>query len=211
MTRQTIAAAILFAGAAVGLTTPARAGDIVLSTSSYDSPEGYDFVTTFPPTGSTTIGTYTFTPIPIVDVQGITISGTFGNGDINVTALSDYFLGDATDPGGETAVEVAGGSLPDSPCNDISDDCYSGDGPTPWTLTLDQTQIGDLADGIANGSLDFTYTWEDNTEFAFEGDNQSVYAGPATIDVSYTPEPATVLICFSGIAGIAAVRRFRKV
>ena len=27
----------------------------------------------------------------------------------------------------------------------------------------------------------------------------------------YTPEPATILICLSGIVGIVALRRFRKV
>lgn len=48
-------------GAAFALTTPARAGDIVDTLSSYfDSPNGYDFVFTFPPVGSTTIGTFTF-------------------------------------------------------------------------------------------------------------------------------------------------------
>jgi hypothetical protein len=201
MTKQTIAAIILCAGAAIGLTTPAHAGDIVESTLSYDSPDGYDFVSTFPPSGSTTIGTYTFTPIALDSITGITISGAFGNGDNATTALSDYYLGFG---GNETALEVA-------PCDDILDDCYSNEnGPTGWTATLTQTQIADLATGLAGGSLDFTYTWDNNTEFAFPGYDQFVYASPATIDVSYTPEPATFLICFGGIAGIVALRRFRQ-
>lgn len=44
--------------AAFALTIPARAGAIVLTVPSYDSPDGYDFVTTFPSTGLTTIGTF---------------------------------------------------------------------------------------------------------------------------------------------------------
>jgi hypothetical protein len=116
MAKQTLAAAILFMGAALALTTPARGGAIVVTLpSSYDSPNGYDFVTTFPPSGSTTIGTFTFS-IPLGDlVTGITISGSFGNADSGTTALSDYYIGFSGD---ETAVEVAA-------CDSILADCYS--------------------------------------------------------------------------------------
>jgi hypothetical protein len=80
--------------------------------------------------------------------------------------------------------------------------------------TTKANQLTTLASAIANGSLDFTYTWDNNTEFAFAGYDQYVYAGPTTIDIQYAPaapEPGTVLLCFSGLAGLAALRRFRRI
>ncbi len=209
LTRRTAAAAFFSIAAGFILTASARA-DVIQTLGSYDSPNGYDFATTFPPSGSTTIGTYTFT-IPAGDtITGITISGSFGNGDSATTALSDYYLGDAAD--GETAVEVAA-------CDNVSDNCYSGqEGPYSWTATLTDAEIADLSTGLADGSLDFTYTW--GTSPAIEDffsptgyDDQYVYAGPATIDISYTtptPEPATFLFCLTGIAGMIGLRRLRK-
>lgn len=209
MTTRTLTVAILSIGAAFVLTTPARA-DIDLALPSYDSP-GYDFVTTFPPSGSTTIGTFTFT-IPTGDyVTGITLTGTFGNGDSPTTALSTYYLGDATD--GETAVEVAGGSDLASPCDNASDSCNSNQsGPTSWTYTATSSDLTALASGLSRGFLDFTYTW-DTPAFAFSGIDQSVYAGAPMIDIQVapTPEPASVLLLFSALAGIVVLRRFRKV
>ena len=202
MTKQTLTAAILSLGAAFVLTIPAHAGTILVNLPSYDSPNGYDFVTTFPPAGSTTDGTFTFS-IPAADlVTGITISGTFGNGDNATTALSDYYLGYS---GHETAVEVAA-------CDSILANCYSNqNGPTAWSYTLTAANLTTLAPAITAGSLDFTYTWDNNTQFAFPGDLQYVYAGPATLAVTATPEPATMLLCCGGLALIAGLRRFRKV
>ncbi len=212
MTRQTISAIVLCAGAAIGLTTRAHAGEIQLTLSVppegyYDSPNGYDFSSTFPPNGPTTIGTFTFA-IPAGDsVTGITISGTFGNGDSPTTALSNYYLGDGTD--GETAIEVAN-------CDDVSDNCYSDqNGPTTWTYTATSSDLAAVVAGLSSGSLDFTYQWVTNSELtndAVPGIDQYVYAGEPTIDIQYAaPEPATLLFCFGGLAGIAALRRFRKV
>jgi hypothetical protein len=201
MIKQTLAAAILFMGAALALTTPARASAIVATLPSYDSPNGYDFVTTFPPAGSTTIGTFTFS-IPLGDlVTGITISGAFGNGDSPTTALSDYYLGFSGD---ETAVEVA-------MCDSISANCYSnGNGPTSWTYTLTSANLTTLASAIHSGSLDFTYTWGSSPPLCM-GCDQYVYAGAAAINIQVTPEPANLLLCLGGLAGIVALRRFRKV
>jgi len=203
MAKRTLTAAILSLGAVFALTTPARAGAIAVTLSSYyDSPNGYDFVSTFPPSGSTTIGTLTFS-IPASElVTGITISGTFGNADNGTTALSDYYLGYS---GHETAVEVAG-------CDGILANCYSAqNGPTTWTYTLTSGNLSALASAIASGSLDFTYTWDNNTQFAFTGYDQYVYAGDPTLAIQVTPEPAPVLLCFSGLAGIAVFRRSRRV
>ncbi len=63
----------------------------------------YDYAARISPTTSTTIGTYSFTPEAEPTVR-VTVSGTFGNGDVPNTALSDYYLGFGAD---ETAVEVA--------------------------------------------------------------------------------------------------------
>jgi len=201
MAKRTLTAAILFFGAAFFLATPAHAAAIFVTFPSYyDSPNGYDFITTFPPSGSTTIGTFTFS-IPASAITEITISGTFGNPDNGTTALSDYYLGFSGD---ETAVEVAN-------CDSILADCYSNqNGPTAWTYTLTAGDLSTLAPAIASGSLDFTYTWDDNTQFAFSGDDQFVYAGDPTLTI-LTPEPAPVLMCFGGLALIAALRRFRRV
>jgi hypothetical protein len=201
MTKQILSAAVCLIAAAV-LTTPARAGVIQITLPSYDSPDGYDFVTTFPPGGLTTIGTFTPISVPTGDhVTGITISGTFGNGDGSTTALSDYYLGFS---GYETAVEVAS-------CDSILGNCYSGqNGPYAWTYSLTSSQLATLAPAISGESLNFTYTWDNNTQFAFEGYDQYVYAGATTVDIDYTPEPAAVLTCLGGLAAIAALRRFRK-
>jgi hypothetical protein len=212
MTKQAIAALFFSFAFSLGVAAPARAGDIVQTLSLpspgyYDSPNGYDFSSTFPPSGPTTIGTFTIS-IPAGDsVTGITISGNFGNPDGTTTALSDYYLGFSTD---ETAVEVAS-------CDNISDNCYSGqEGPYTWTATLTQAEIAALAPALAAGSIDFTYTWGSSPPvqdfFSPTGyDDQYVYAGDPTIDVSLSPEPATILICLSGLAGLAALRRFRKI
>jgi len=204
---------LLSLGVACILTTPARAGDIVLTLSVgsegyYDSPDGYDYSSpeNLPPAGATIIGTFTSLTIPAGNfITGISINGTFGNGDSDTTALSDYYLGDSLGDG-ETAVEVAG-------CDDPTNTCSSeSGGTTPWSYQLTPLQIADLANGLASGSLDFTYTWDSSPPVVpTPGFDQYVYAGEPTIDIAYAaPEPATVLFCFSGLAGIFAVRRLRK-
>ena len=200
MAKRTLTAAILSLGTVFALTIPARGGTLITLPNYYDSPNGYDFVATFPPNGATTIGTFTFS-VPISLVTGIIISGTFGNPDNATTALSDYYFGFS---GNETAVEVAA-------CDSILNDCFSNqNGPTGWSYTLTAANLNTLAAAISGGSLDFTYTWDNNTQFAFPGDLQYVYAGASTLDIQVAPEPASALICFGGLAGIAALRRFRK-
>jgi hypothetical protein len=204
MTNQILTKAILIAGAAIALITPAQAS---LITASYDSP-GYDYVTADPPSGSTTIGTFTFTPLAASELSytSLSVTGSFGNADLSVTALSDYYLGYL---GAEEAVKVA-------TCDSILLNCYSGqEGPYSWTATLTAPQIALLAPALEAGSIDFTYTWGNNptlpdglSETGY--DPQIVYAGPATLAVSVSPEPATVLICFGGLAAVVALRRFRK-
>jgi hypothetical protein len=150
---------------------------------SYDSPDSYDYATTFPSTASELIGTFTFTIPAGNTVGGITISGSFGNGDSPTTALSHYYLGFAGD---EEAVEVAA-------CDSISANCYSGqEGPYTWTATLTPTQIATLAPALAAGSIDFSFTWDASPPAqaipdilsATGYDEQYVYAGTATLNLA---------------------------
>ncbi|MGD1071648.1 MAG: hypothetical protein ABSB15_16040 [Bryobacteraceae bacterium] len=214
MTKKPLKSALLFIAATFALTASAQAGYLyaAVSTLEYQSANGYDFsgAGNYPPTTYQNIGTFSFTPILAADLSSITISGTFGNEDYgSTTALSDYFLGDSAD--GEEAVGVA-------QCDSASANCYSGqNGPYNWSLTLNAAQIADLANGLLSGSIDFGYTWDQGTPAISDpifGDQngydlQYVNAGPATLDL-YTPEPATVFYCFSGLAAVAAFRRFRK-
>lgn len=206
MTKQTLSTAVLCIGAAFVLTTPAHAGDIITSTiPDFGSTDGYDYSTTFPGDEITTAGTFTFTIPAGVSAGSITISGSFGNPDDGFgTALSDYYLGDSLGDG-ELAVEVAG-------CDDPTNNCASGDlGITDWTTTLTQAQIADLTNGLEAGTLDFSYTWDSSPPvIPTPGFDQYVNVGAATLDITPTPEPATALFCFGGLAGLAAFRRFRK-
>jgi hypothetical protein len=206
MIKQTIALVFFSMVASLVLTTPAHAGEITATVGSYDSPVGYDYNSSFPPTTDQFIGTFSFTPVVPDTALGITISGSFGNGDSPTTALSDYYLGYS---GNEEAVEI-------EPCDSYTADCAANEnGPTNWTATLTPAEITDLAPALAAGSIDFSYTWDamppaEPIFDLFTGgyDPQFVYAGAATLDIA--PEPATVLFCFSGLAGLAAFRRFRK-
>jgi hypothetical protein len=203
MAKRKLITAVVSLGAAFIFLNPAPASAVVLTLPSYyDSPNGYDFVTTFPAAGSTTIGTFTFSIPASALVTGITISGSFGNSDNGTTALSDYYLGFA---GHETAVEVAG-------CDSILANCYSNqNGPTTWSYTLTSANLSSLGSAIAGGSLDFTYTWDNNAQFAFPGYDQYVYAGDPTLTIQVAPEPASVTLCLCSLAGITVLRRFRRV
>ncbi len=95
----------------------------------------------------------------------------------------------------KSAVKVAS-------CDNILDNCYSNqNGPTPWTYTLTAGNLSTLASAIAAGSLDFTYTWDNNTQFAIPGDDQYVYAGDPTLALTVSPEPATMVLCLGGSLG----------
>jgi len=196
----------LLFGALVGPSAKAQT-EIVATTGAYTSTNGYDFETTSPPTTYQNIGTFTFTIPTGESAANITITGSFGNGDVPNTALSDYYLGFAGD---ETAVEVAG-------CDSASANCYSGqEGPYSWSVTLTPTEIAALGPGLTAGSLDFTYTWDSGTppvqDFLSPTgyDDQYVYAGAATLDITPTPEPGTALLWFTGVIGLAAFWGFRK-
>jgi hypothetical protein len=206
MIKQTIALVSFSFLATLGLIVPAHA-EITATIGDYGSTDSYDFVTTFPDGTYQNIGTFTFTLPAGAGASGITVSGSFGSILYGTTtALSDYYLGFA---GNEEAVEVA-------ECDDPAAACYSAqaEGPTAWSATLTQAQIGLLLPAIDAGAIDFGYTWDSTTPPVPDGasptgyDPQYVNVGTATLMIS--PEPSTVLLCFSGLAGLAAFRRFRK-
>jgi hypothetical protein len=208
MTKTTYSAAAI-AALVFAFAPSSRAGQFVSTVPAWDSNDSYDFNSTYPPTTYQADGTFTFTIPAGLTIAGITITGSFGNGDSGTTALSDYYLGFA---GNEEAVEVAA-------CDDPTANCYSGqEGPYTWTATLTPAQIATLASAITAGSIDFGYTWDADPPaqpiadlLAPNGyDAQYVYAGAATLDINTTPEPATCLFCISGLAGLVALKRFRK-
>lgn len=204
MTKQTIATAIISLAVSLGTTVTAQAANIVLNptfdASNQTSPpdttdyEGifYDGSTTFPP-ASTTIGSFNFTPIPAgATVLGATISGTFGDVNFPVTALTDLF--------------VLGGGIEVGAC-DLNPDssfpaCEAGtdDGSlVSWSHTFNSTELGELATDLASGSIDFTAV--QNMPFG------AIVVGSPTLDIQVTPEPSTLITLAGGLVALAAFRR----
>jgi len=192
---STLACAVLWA-AACGT---AQAG--ILVTPTFDSSnqaappdttdyEGifYDFSSMFPPS-SITIGTFTFV-IPTGDiVTGATISGTFGDQNIPVTALTDLFVDDGN-------INVAG-------CDDPSAACAAGtlDGSlVSWSHTFTGTELSELTSDFTSGSLDFT---------AVQDSFGAVIVGTPMLDiqVAATPEPATIFPLAGGLLAMVVLRR----
>lgn len=136
-----------------------------------------------------TIGAFDFT-IPTGDViTGATISGTFGDVNIPVTALTDLFVDNGT-------INVAG-------CDDLSAPCAAGtiDGSlVPWSHTFTSTELSDLSSDFAAGSIDFT---------AVQNSFGAVVVGSPTLDiqVAQTPEPSSLFTLAGGLLAIAAWRR----
>ena len=202
MTKQTIAAVSLSIVAGLGLTVTAQAGDIIVSpafgASNQAAPpdttdyEGifYDDVTTFPPS-SIPIGTFDFT-IPTAErVTGATISGTFGDENIGVTALTDLFVLGGTIEVGEC--DLNSGNYP--PCAAGTDDGSL----VPWSYTFSSTDLNNLAADFSAGSIDFTAV--QNSPFG------AVVLGDPTLDIQVSPEPASVLTLAGGLLAFVALRR----
>lgn len=136
-----------------------------------------------------TIGAFDFT-IPTGDViTGATISGTFGDVNIPVTALADLFVDNGN-------INVAG-------CDDFSSPCAAGtvDGSlVPWSHTFSPTELNMLAADFAGGTLDFT---------AVQNSFGAVVVGSPTLDiqVAQTPEPSSLFTLAVGLLAIAGWRR----
>ena len=190
MLKNTLLTFILATAIGLGVTASAKADIIV--TPVFDSSnqatfpdttdyEGnfYDLSSTFPP-NPILIGTFTFS-IPTVDViTGATISGTFGDQNIPVTALTDLF--------------VSGGTLAVGNCDSPTDLCATGGSPITWSHTFTPSELADLA----GGSLNFT---------AVQNSFGAVVVGTPTLDIQVTPEPASIFTLAGGLLALAAWRR----
>jgi hypothetical protein len=142
----------------------------------------YDFSSTFPP-DPISIGAFTFT-IPVGDyVTGATISGTFGDQNVPVTALTDLF--------------VLNGTIEVGACDSTSDPCAAGtiDGSlVPWSYTFDGAELQNLAPDFAAGSLDFT---------AVQNSFGAVIVGTPVLDIQVAPVPEPSSVALAG--GLLAV------
>jgi hypothetical protein len=151
----------------------------------------YDFVNTFPP-NPISIGAFTFT-IPAGDhVTGATISGTFGDQNVPVTALTDLAVLSGT-------IDVGG-------CDSTSDPCAAGaiDGSlVPWSHTFDVAELQDLAPDFAAGSLDFT---------AVQNSFGALIVGTPVLDIQVAPvpEPSYTFALAGGLLAVVGWSR-RKV
>ena len=149
----------------------------------------YDFSSTFPP-DPILIGTFNFTIPAGFYATGATISGTFGDQNIPVTALTDLFV--------NGTVEVGG-------CDSVGDPCASGTingSLVPWSRTFDAAQLGFPGPGFAAGSLDFS---------AVQNSFGAVIVGTPVLDieVAQTPEPSYLFAVPGGMLAMAALRRRR--
>ena len=201
--KQTLKAAILSIGTAILLITPAKASDIVV-TPNFDASnqaappdttdyEGvfYDESTTFPPS-SITIGNFNFT-IPTGDsVVGATISGTFGDVNEGVTALTDLFVLNGSIKVGECDLEADGVTFPPCAAGTIDGSLV------PWSYTFNSADLSALASDFSSGSIDFT---------AVQNSAGAVVVGSPVLDIQITPEPSTIFTLGAGLFGVAAFRR----
>lgn len=134
------------------------------------------------------IGTFDFT-IPTNDIViGATISGTFGDVNIPVTALTDLY--------------VDGGNIQVGGCDDLTANCATGinSSLTSWSHTFTGTELSQLGSDFAAGSLDFT---------AIQNSFGLVVLGDPTLDiqVAQTPEPSSIFTLAGGLLAFIAWRR----
>lgn len=148
----------------------------------------YDFSSTFPP-NPISIGAFAFT-IPVGDhVTGATISGTFGDQNVPVTALTDLYVLNGT-------INVAG-------CDSFTAPCAAGtlDGSlVPWSHTFNGAELANLAPDFAAGSLDFT---------AVQNSFGAVIVGTPSLDIQVAPapEPSYAFALAGGLLAVLGLRR----
>jgi hypothetical protein len=179
---------------AFGLAAPARA-DITATIGEYSGAPDFDFNPSDYPLAPVLIGDFTFTIPAGETVVGGTISGTFGNdsdpGVTDATAPSDYFI-----DGG--AIEVA--SCDDSLSFSVA--CDTASTPTAWSYTLSASDLSNLSTDLSAGSIDFT---------AVQNFALAVNTGTTTLDLVLAPEPSGIFLFGGVLAGVAVLRRYRKV
>jgi hypothetical protein len=147
----------------------------------------YDFSSTLPP-NPILIGAFTFT-IPAGDyVTGASISGTFGDQNTPVTALTDLF--------------VLNGTIQVGACDSTGDPCATGainGSLVPWSTTFNRAELQNLAPDFAAGSLNFT---------AVQNSFGAVIVGTPALDLQIAPVPEPSL--FPLVGGFLAVLGWRR-
>jgi hypothetical protein len=190
MIRRALLTLLIATAFGPGLTSSAKA-DIISTVGEFNGTPDFDFNAADYPLPSVLIGDFSFIIPAGYSVVGGTISGTFGNNDVEAaTAPSDYFIGN-----GIVAVAECDDSL------SYTFACDTASTPTSWSYTLTPGDLTNLSTEISAGSVDFTVL----QNFAV-----SVQTGTTTLDLMLSPEPATVFIFSGGLAGIVLLRRFRK-
>lgn len=136
-----------------------------------------------------TIGTFQFT-IPTGDkIVGMTISGTFGDQNIPVTALTDLYIN---------------GDIKVASCDSATDPCAAGTlsgAPVSWSYTFTTANLMELAPEFASGVIDFT---------AIQNSLGSTIVGTPTLSINAVPEPGFIFPVAGGLLAMAVLRR-RKV
>lgn len=177
-----------------GLSSSAKAGDIIATIGPYEGAPSFDFSAPDYPLAAATIGNFSFTIPTGWSVAAGTISGFFGND-------SDPFVTDSTAP---SDYYVNGGAIEVAACDDslsFSAPCDTATTPTAWSYTLSPSDLSNLAPAFGSGTLDFTVV----QNFAI-----TINTGITTLDLVVVPEPASAFALCGGLAGILLLRRFRR-
>lgn len=135
------------------------------------------------PRPAANVGTFNFTLPPGFQIGSVTLSGTFGNAVNGTTAPMTLFL---------DGVQM-GQCAPAAPCTGA----FGTTGPTPFSFDLSGASFSVLLDGSATLS------------FAQLGPG-TARLGNLTLTIREIPEPATMLLLGSGVAGLAAFLRKRR-
>jgi hypothetical protein len=179
---------LVFATFMLGFANRARA-DITATIPNYDGAPSFG---PFPETIN--IGDFNFTPPTGVSVVSVIVSGTFGNTDVPGT----------TDTSAPSDLYIDNGLIKVAECDDslsYNAACDTGSSPTPWSFTLPQSDLAELAPELAAGRIDFS---------AVQNGFFAVNTGSVTLDIVVTPEPSSFLLLGSMIAGFGLLRRRRK-